>query len=378
MRDNGAVLRHPNQNMKRVRPLDNKWTFGKPNKKMYLHIGRIPIHRIVATAYYGEPECPDMVVDHIDTNHQNNRPINLRWVTRYDNVVNNPITVAKILYRYGSIDEFWKYVSKKKGNFYVDYSWMRPILNSEIARRKQASIEFVAETNMGTRYDKKKHVENKNLPKKEYQESVNTYQPRSQEELDSYAEPISALQWADDYKKSPYEEELRLEEEKRKQEQFQREQKQMEERNEIRQLSHDERVKLGIAKPDVQSLNNPIAMQRDWTTPAKFYFCPTTIGEDPIREYAKQIQIGELFSNGIYDNYVIEYSVNTSGTFLVLKSHIVPSGEKYDAKAEHHAYGVMEISVENGRYIHNVHRVQYYQDEWDDLYNSVVEDCENE
>ncbi len=120
-------------------------------------------------------------------------------------------------------------------------------------------------------------------------------------------------------------------------------------------------------------------MQRDWTTPAKFHFCPTTIGEDPIREYASRIKIGKLFSEGIYDNYVVEYSVNTSGTFLVLKSHIVSSKEKYDAsKDQHYCYGVMEISVENGKYIHTVHRVQYYEDECDDLYNSVVDDCENE
>ena len=38
VRDNGAVLRHSRQG-KRVRPNDNKWTFGKENKNNpYLHI----------------------------------------------------------------------------------------------------------------------------------------------------------------------------------------------------------------------------------------------------------------------------------------------------------------------------------------------------
>jgi hypothetical protein len=83
VRDIGAVLRHAPDN-KRIRPADNKWTFGKPNSKTgYLENASVRIHRIVATAFHGEAPTKEHVIDHIDTNKQNNRPNNLRWVTRY-------------------------------------------------------------------------------------------------------------------------------------------------------------------------------------------------------------------------------------------------------------------------------------------------------
>ena len=98
VRDNGAVLRkaRPNQ---RVRKLDNKWTFGKLNTKTgYLEIASVRIHRIIATAFHGEPPTKEHVVDHIDTNRQNNKPSNLRWLTRLENTVLNETTRKRINY----------------------------------------------------------------------------------------------------------------------------------------------------------------------------------------------------------------------------------------------------------------------------------------
>lgn len=46
----------------------------------------------IATAFHGEPPSPQYVVDHIDTNCRNNRPENLRWLTRLENALMNPIT----------------------------------------------------------------------------------------------------------------------------------------------------------------------------------------------------------------------------------------------------------------------------------------------
>lgn len=51
---------------------------------------------IVATAFLGEPPTKQHVVDHIDTNRQNNRPENLRWVTRLENIILNEITRTKL------------------------------------------------------------------------------------------------------------------------------------------------------------------------------------------------------------------------------------------------------------------------------------------
>ncbi len=106
VRDNGTVLRHTPIN-KRTRPTDNQWTFGKLNIKTgYLEIASVRIHRIVATAFHGEPPTKEHVVDHIDTNKQNNRPDNIRWVTRLENILLNPITAKRIEIVCGSVEAF--------------------------------------------------------------------------------------------------------------------------------------------------------------------------------------------------------------------------------------------------------------------------------
>ena len=133
VRDNGAVLRkkRPNQ---RVRKLDNEWTFGKLNSKTgYLEIASVRVHRIVALAFHGEPPTKEHIVDHIDTNRQNNRPSNLRWITRLENVVLNKVTRKRIEYRTGvSIYEFLENPSKYRDAFdNPDFSWMRRVTEEE-------------------------------------------------------------------------------------------------------------------------------------------------------------------------------------------------------------------------------------------------------
>lgn len=134
VRNNGSVLRFPKNNCK-PRRLDNKWTFGKVGNHGYLYFSNKGIHRIVATAFHGENLSKDYVVDHIDTNKQNNRPENLRWITKEENLLNNPNTISKLEYITGySIEELqennWeklhKYSSDKQ-----DTSWMRPTTKEE-------------------------------------------------------------------------------------------------------------------------------------------------------------------------------------------------------------------------------------------------------
>jgi hypothetical protein len=125
VRDNGAVLRYPLEGG-RPRPTDNSWTFGKLNTKTgYLEIASVRIHRIVATAFLGEPPTKEHVVDHIDTNKQNNRTENLRWVTRLENILLNPITARRIELVCGSVDEFLADPSKFRDKFQEpNYQWM--------------------------------------------------------------------------------------------------------------------------------------------------------------------------------------------------------------------------------------------------------------
>lgn len=117
VRDNGAVLRHPHVD-KRPRPTDNKWTFGKPNKRTgYMEIASVRVHRIVATAFHEVPPSKEHVVDHIDTNRRNNRPENLRWVTKFENALLNPITAKRIAIVCGSVEEFLANPSKYRDKF---------------------------------------------------------------------------------------------------------------------------------------------------------------------------------------------------------------------------------------------------------------------
>jgi len=132
VRDNGALLRHPRTG-KRPRPTDGKWVFGKPNNQNgYMYISQKRIHRIVATAFHGKPPGPDYVVDHIDTNRQNNRPENLRWLTRLENTLKNPVTRKKIEYFCGSIEAFLENPSML--NDHQDdpnFKWMRTVTPEE-------------------------------------------------------------------------------------------------------------------------------------------------------------------------------------------------------------------------------------------------------
>lgn len=147
VRDNGAVLRHTIEG-KRSRPTDSNWTFGKLNNKTgYLEIASVRIHRIVATAFHGEPPTREHVVDHIDTNKQNNRPENLRWVTRLENILLNPITARRIELVCGSVEAFLADPSKFRDKFQdPNYEWMCAV-SAEEAQISLARMLYWAKGN---------------------------------------------------------------------------------------------------------------------------------------------------------------------------------------------------------------------------------------
>lgn len=134
VRDNGAIKRHalmPSM----PRPLDEIWTFGKKDKKTgYMMYGGHRVHIIVANAFHGEHDSKQYVVDHIDTNRCNNRVENLRWFTKLENALNNPVTVKKITFLCGGdITKFIENPSCLKdltGN-YQDVMWMRTVTAEE-------------------------------------------------------------------------------------------------------------------------------------------------------------------------------------------------------------------------------------------------------
>lgn len=132
-RDNGAIMRHQRDGM-RKRKLDEVWSFGVPNMATgYMDFCGERVHRIVATAFHGPAPSEQHVVDHIDTNRQNNRPENLRWLTKLENILNNPITRKKVELICGSIEAFLENPSLLYGHESEDnnFSWMRNVTPEE-------------------------------------------------------------------------------------------------------------------------------------------------------------------------------------------------------------------------------------------------------
>lgn len=138
VRDNGSVLRHARDG-KRFRKDDNNWTWGKPNAKTgYMEIGSEGVHRIVAKAFHGAPPSKEYVADHIDTNKKNNRPDNLRWVTRLENILLNPITAKRIAIVCGSVENFLADPLKFRDRFQEpNIKWMQSVSIEEARTSKE-------------------------------------------------------------------------------------------------------------------------------------------------------------------------------------------------------------------------------------------------
>lgn len=148
VRDNGAIFRHSREG-KRNRKSDEQWTFGIENlENGYLHISSVRVHRIVATAFHGDPPDPKYVVDHIDTNRHNNRPENLRWLTRLENTLQNPVTRKKIEYLCGSIEAFLENPSMLNDRqLEPSYSWMRTVTKEEATNCKNRMAIWASQEN---------------------------------------------------------------------------------------------------------------------------------------------------------------------------------------------------------------------------------------
>ena len=133
VRDNGAIMRHQ-RNGQNKRKLDDVWSFGKLDTSTgYMKFCGKRVHQIVATAFHGPAPSEQHIVDHIDTNKQNNRPENLRWLTKLENILNNDITRKKVELICGSVEAFlenpqllYNYESEDS-----NFRWMRNVTKEE-------------------------------------------------------------------------------------------------------------------------------------------------------------------------------------------------------------------------------------------------------
>ena len=295
-RDNGAVLRkaRPNQ---RVRKLDNKWTFGKLNIKTgYLEIASVRVHRIVALAFHGEPPTKEHIVDHIDTNRQNNRPTNLRWITRLENVVLNEVTRKRIEYRTGvSIYEFLENPAKYRDAFDdPDFSWMRRVTKEEA----QICLENVA-----------KWAKEKPKAPKKTTSGIGEwiYHPRT----NTRVEDDLALFY-----------------------------------------EHEE-------KDNVCASLTPMAKQRDWTTPTEFVCCPTMMCDDPISAYLENMAEGKVLSVDRYgESKIVKFVKVDQNAILAITS--IPSGIKSFALVKITYENGYYVHTNMGSFVTDIGAEKYY------------------
>lgn len=151
VRDNGAVMRNAREG-KSVRKLDNIWTFGNRNNDTgYLMWCGNGVHRIIAVAFHGEPPTSQHVVDHIDTNRCNNRPENLRWISKLENALNNPITRRRIILCCGSIENFLANPALlRTGSIGQSHDWMRAVSPEEARISKEKLEKWAKEDSVPT------------------------------------------------------------------------------------------------------------------------------------------------------------------------------------------------------------------------------------
>lgn len=295
-RDNGAVMRHQREG-KRIRKDDNVWTFGKPNEKTgYMEIAGQRVHRIVAFAFHGNPPTEQHVVDHIDTNRRNNRPENLRWLTRLENALNNPITRARIENICGSIEVFLADPSVLRGHEKIDpnFTWMRAVSPEE------ARVSLERLTNWAKEHPKPRGG---SLGEWVFQERKSNNRPYT---------PMSYQQSA------PVETET-------------------------------------MDTPPVEAKSlTPNAIQLDWKHPVEFPCCPQQATDKPLETYLANLKEGAVFSKNNYgESTILKFGMKDSDELWVMcsisigwKTHAITKITFKDGIYYHENMGVFDIGDE--------------------------------
>ena len=310
VRDNGAILRHPKEGHKPI-GYDNQWTFGRKDPVTgYMMLSSVRVHQIVATAFHGEAPEPFMVVDHKDTNRCNNRPENLAWVTRMENVMNNPITRRRIELRCGSVEAFLENPAAFRHDLTEpNLSWMCTV-TKEQAEKCKLNLERWANEDKAHRGNRLgdwvyKYNENKSL--KTWNPNWINYKPHYR----SYKEQIMAIE--------------------------------------------EENIRLYESQTALKESLTENALQKNWKVPSEFLQCPKETSETPLQDYLNNIHKGEVFcQNDIYYSiaYYAELSEDENTLAVITESEYVKGGP---------GYCLTIIRFEGGKFIHESHG-SFYQE----------------
>lgn len=288
VRDNGAVMRVP-KDEKKTRKYDNVWTFGKASDKTgYMDIAGQMVHRIVAFAFHGEPPTEYHVVDHIDTNRRNNRPENLRWVTRLENALGNQITRARIESVCGSIEAFLENPSLLSGHEGEDpnFSWMKTVSKDEARSSLDRQTEW-AKNPTKSRGEALDDRIFQDAPKPTINSSIEESTKPSVESDEWREIQQNGINLLTNGNKSTHNTTT------------------IEKEEQVRPL-------------ETQSLT-PNAIQLNWKHPVLFPCCPQQITDNPLEVYLANLNEGVLFSENNYGkSFVIKAGIPQSDCLWVL------------------------------------------------------------
>lgn len=298
VRDNGAVFRHA-QNLSKPRKLDGQWTFGKKNEKTgYMAVGGHRVHIIVATAFYGKHDSKKDVVDHIDTNRCNNRVDNLRWLTRLENALNNPVTRKKITYLCGG--DIQKFIDdpsclRDLAGANQDVMWMRTVSSEEAKAAYLRVMKWAQEPGRPVAHEGS-IGEWIYTPVRENKGKGNNtlFFDESYQENNLYGQP------------------------------------------------ENEDILSGEADYLSKSLT-PDAMQRNWRTPTEFPLCPSGQSDGPLVKYLDNLGKGAIISKNQYTVHFIDEFALCPDNLLIVRTH---AGEGIKR------FSIISITFEKGMYIH--------------------------
>lgn len=324
-REDGMVMRHHRNGMPK-RKLDDVWICGKPNPANgYLFIGSSRVHIIVAMAFHGVRDSKIYVVDHIDTNRQNNRPENLRWLTRLENVLLNEITRKKIELICGSIEAFLENPSLLYGYETEDknFIWMKKVTKEEAwnclenwrnwARTTTATHDpnyKKSEHNVGEWiYEKSSHITN-------LQSSVSKQEDLNKDFVSPFMNKVpdknGGYKSYADYPSAPNVSS-----------------------NDYFEKEYD----------DTTESLTPSARQRNWRIPTEFPFCPESVAKDGLQVYLNNLREGEVFSeNDRYDpSFVVDKGMSKDDKALI----VLTTNPK-----ENDFWAITAITIENNKFVH--------------------------
>lgn len=304
VRDNGSIFRHSKPGIQPSK-LDNRWTFGTKDVHGYMIYGGARVHQIVATAFHGVPEDLNMIVDHIDTNRCNNRPENLRWLTRLENVLNNPITRRRIELIYGgSIEAFLKNPAKlRESSSEPNTKWMRTVTKEEAAKCLKNLSRWSQE-------DKEEKLNKKT--RGEIGDWI------FEDGNDGFGEP-----WDNEWvTREPHKSAWEIQKE------------QIEEEN--RRLYEE----IYGLKPSL----TPGAMQLNWKVPAEFPLCPKNPSETPLLDYLQNLSEDAVFARtDVYESCVYRAGISDDGNVLAVITTLANGVTNY---------GLAEVRFQDGKFIH--------------------------